>query len=62
MIASFADGSQESVNAIAGMASASDEELQDMVENWQDLQAQQAEAAASIADVSMEFTMASSRL
>lgn len=56
VIASFADGSQESVNAIAGMASASDEELQEMVENWQDLQAQQAEAAASIADVSMEFT------
>ena len=38
MIASFADGSQESVNAIAGMAAASDEDLAAMVANWQTLQ------------------------
>lgn len=56
VIASFADGSQESVNAIAGMANASDEELQKMVKNWEELQEQQNDVAANIADVSMEFT------
>lgn len=34
VIASFADGSKESVNAIAGMASASDADLAKMVENY----------------------------
>lgn len=34
VIASFADGSSESVNAVAGMASATDEELAAMVANW----------------------------
>lgn len=38
MIASFADGSSDSVNAIAGMAGATDEQLADMVANWQTLQ------------------------
>lgn len=56
VIGSFADGSQESVNAIAGMATASDEELQEMVKNWKELQEQQNEVAANIADVSLEFT------
>lgn len=56
MIASFADGSEESVNAIAGMASASDEDLAAMVANWQELQAQQEEASGSIADLKTDFT------
>lgn len=34
MIASFADGSSDSVNAIAGMAGATDEQLATMVANW----------------------------
>lgn len=55
VIASFADGSEESVNAIAGMASASDEELQAMVENWKALQAEQEEAAGSIAELKTGF-------
>lgn len=56
VIAGFADGSEESVNAIAGMASASDSDLQEMVANWQSLQAEQVEAARSIADLRTGFT------
>lgn len=56
VIASFADGSEDSVNAIAGMATASDEDLRAMVENWQTLQAEQEEAAGSIADLKTNFT------
>lgn len=56
MIASFADGSQESVNAIAGMASASDADLSAMVANWQTLQAEQEAAAGSVADLKTDFT------
>jgi len=56
MIASFADGSQESVNAIAGMASASDEELAAMVQSWQSLQAEQEAASGSIAELKTNFT------
>lgn len=56
MIASFADGSQGSVNAIAGMASASDEDLAAMVANWQTLQSEQQNAAVSVADLKTNFT------
>ncbi len=56
VIASFADGSAESVNAIAGLASASDEDLAAMVANWQELQAEQEEASGSIADLKTDFT------
>lgn len=56
MISSFADGSQESVNAIAGMASASDADLSAMVANWQTLQAEQEAAAGSVADLKTDFT------
>lgn len=51
VIASFADGSTESVNAIAGMAAATDEDLRLMVANWQAVQAVQQEAADAIADI-----------
>ena len=57
MIASFADGSAESVNAIAGMANASDDELRKMVSNWQKLQEEQA-AAGSLAEIETEFIAA----
>lgn len=62
MIASFADGSEDSVNAIAGMAGATDEQLEAMVSNWQALQAEQEEAAGSVADLKTDFTAAMDEL
>lgn len=56
MIASFADGSSDSVNAIAGMAGATDEELSAMVSNWQTLQQEQENVSGSIADLKTDFT------
>lgn len=55
IISSFADGSSDSVNMIAGMASASDEELQKMVENWQKVQEEQEKTAAALADTKVDF-------
>ncbi len=62
MIASFADGSEDSVNAIAGMAGATDEQLEAMVSNWQALKAEQEEAAGSVADLKTDFTAAMDEL
>ena len=56
VIASFADGSADSVNAIAGLANASDEDLRAMVANWQTLQQEQEAAAGSVADLKTDFT------
>lgn len=56
VIASFADGSNESVNAIAGMASASDDDLRRMVENWKAVQEEQEAASGAIADLKTDFT------
>ena len=55
MIASFADGSFDSVNAIAGMAGATDEQLATMVANWKTLQQEQQNAAGSVADLKTDF-------
>lgn len=55
MIASFADGSTDSVNAVAGMASATDEELAAMVANWQSLQDVQGTTADSLAQLETDF-------
>lgn len=55
IIAAFADGSKECVNAIAGMAGASDEELRTMVSKWQELQEQQSETAGSLAELAAGF-------
>jgi hypothetical protein len=55
VIASFADGSAESVNAIAGMAKASDEDLAGMVKSWQTVQEQQELVAKSIADIAVDI-------
>jgi len=55
LIATFADGSADSVNAIAGMADASNEDLQKMVSNWRELQAQQSETAGSLAELAAGF-------
>lgn len=56
MLASFADGSTDSVNAVAGMATATDEELANMVADWQTLQAEQENVAASIAELNTNFS------
>ena len=56
MIASFADGSSDSVNAIVGMAGATDEQLATMVANWKTLQQEQQNAAGSVADLKTDFT------
>ena len=56
VIASFADGSEDSVNAIAGLANASDEDLRAMVTNWQTLQQEQEAAAGSVAELKTDFT------
>ena len=56
VISSFADGSADSVNAIAGMAKASDEDLQKMVDNYLAVQKAQDEAASSLAELSTSYT------
>lgn len=55
IIATFADGSPDSVNAMAGMADASDDDLRLMVENWKKAQEAQEKAAGSLADVKVDF-------
>lgn len=55
VIASFADGSPDSVNAIAGMAQASDADLKAMVANFQALKQAQQDASGSIAEISTDF-------
>lgn len=55
MIASFADGTPESVNAIAGMAKANEDELKKMVANWQTLQTEQKTASDSLAQLVEDF-------
>lgn len=56
LIGSFADGSADSVNAIAGMAAASDEDLSAMVTNWKKLREEQDKAAEDIADFRTGFS------
>lgn len=51
VIASFADSSKDSVNAIAGMAAASDSDLAKMVENYRSLQEAQKTTSESMADL-----------
>lgn len=55
MLASYADGSQESANAIAGLAGATDQQLQTMVSNWQALHQEQGKVAGSMADLKTDF-------
>ena len=59
MVASFADGSKESVDAIAGMAQAAQDggdKLETMVKNWQDLQQAQKDASGALADLTTDFS------
>ena len=55
VIATFADGSSDSVDAIAGMASASDDDLKTMVENWKKLQEAQKNTSDNLAEVKTDF-------
>lgn len=56
VIASFADGSADSVNAVAGMANATDTELAAMVQNWKTLQSAQKDVSQSLADLTTDFS------
>lgn len=56
VIADFSDGSADSVNAVAGMASATDEELSAMVGNWQRLQEEHDTTSNSLAEFATDFT------
>lgn len=56
MLASFADGSADSVNAIAGMAKASDKDLAAMVKNWQMLREEQETVSEKLANLETDFT------
>ena len=55
LLATFADGSASSVNAIAGMVNASDEDLRQMVESYAQLQQAQQETSDSLADLTTGF-------
>lgn len=56
VLATFADGSANSVNAIAGMVNASDEDLQQMVESYAQLQQAQQDTSDSLADLTTGFS------
>ena len=62
VIASFADGSEESMAAIAGMAQASPEELKKMVESFKTVQDAQKATADSLADLTTEYSSKMSEL
>ena len=55
VIASFADGSKESVNTVAGMAQMTDDELGKMVANWRALQEEQRSASESLATMDSDY-------
>lgn len=55
VIASFADGSSDSVNVIAGMADATDEELKTMIANFEEQKKAQEEVSKSLADYRIDI-------
>jgi hypothetical protein len=55
MIATFADGSPESVNMIAGMEKASDEDLRKMVKSWLAVEQAEEDAKTSLAQTVVDF-------
>lgn len=55
VIASFADGSKDSVNVIAGMADATDDELKTMVTNFEEQKKAQEEVSKSLADYKVDI-------
>jgi len=56
MVASFADGSVESVNIVAGLAQASDEEIRQMVEQWKELSEEETAATETLVESKDEYT------
>lgn len=56
LVASMDDGSEESAAALAGMASASDEELQKIVSKYTDLQSEQDRTASNAAEMQTNFS------
>lgn len=56
MLASLADGSEESAAMLAGMESMNDADLSAVVQQYTDLQTVQSETAASVADLETEFS------
>ncbi len=56
LLASFADGSTNSVNAVAGMAKANDDDLKAMVANWKKLREEQQTAADALAELETDFS------
>lgn len=55
LVASIADGSQESAAAIAGMAQATDDDLARMVEKYGDLESAQDDATLAIANTAVDY-------
>lgn len=55
IIASFADGSSDSVNVIAGMADATDEELKTMVANFEEQKRAQEAVSKSLAEYKVDI-------
>ncbi len=55
VLATFSDGSEDSINTIAGMADATDEELKQMVDNYQKLREEQDSVSASLANVRVDY-------
>ncbi len=55
LLASMDDGSEESAAALAGMATASDDELRKMVTKYTDLQGEQDKTAKNTAELQTEF-------
>ena len=51
IIATFADGSPDSANMIAGLAQSSDEDLKRMVENWKSVQEEQRLTSEALAEL-----------
>ena len=56
MLASLADGSEESAAMLAGMESMNDADLSAVVQQYTDLQTAQSETAASVTDLETEFS------
>lgn len=62
MLASMADGSEDSAAALAGLADASDAELATAVEAWQNLKQNQDDTASNMASVQTQFESALSNI
>lgn len=56
LLASMDDGSEESAAALAGMANASDSELQKMVDKYGKLQGEQDRTASNVAELETDFS------